>query len=62
MTPRDREIIRFLKSRTGIIGMSLVLTACGIIYILLTGRYELSFFVIAAILPWIEVWLRRRKK
>jgi hypothetical protein len=62
MTPRDREIIRFLKSRTGIIGISLGLTVCGIVYILFTGRYELSFFVIAAMLPWVELWFRRRKK
>ena len=62
MTPRDEEIIRFLKSRTGIIGITIALTVCGTLYILLTGRYELSFFVIAALLPWGEYWWRRRKK
>jgi hypothetical protein len=62
MTLRDREIIRILKSRNGIIGISLSLTFCGVIFILLTGRYELSFFVIAAILPWVEFWFWGRKK
>lgn len=62
MTPRDRAIIRFLKSREGIVGISLVLTICGIIFILVTGRYELSFFVAAALLPWAEHWFRLRKK
>ncbi|HUZ91086.1 MAG TPA: hypothetical protein VMU78_04190 [Methylocella sp.] len=62
MMERDREIIRFLKSRTGVISISLSLTVCGIIYILVTGRYELSFFVIAAILPWVEFWFWGRKK
>ncbi|HUB65414.1 MAG TPA: hypothetical protein VL996_13395 [Methylocella sp.] len=58
----DRDIIRFLKSREVIIGISLVLTVAGIVFILLTGRYELSFFVIAVILPWIEHWFRRNKR
>jgi hypothetical protein len=62
MMERDREIIRFLKSPKGIIAISLVLTVCGIIFILVTGRYELSFFVVAAILPWVEFWLRGRNK
>jgi hypothetical protein len=62
MTPRDKEIIRFLKSRQGIIAISLSLTVAGIVFIILTGRYELSWFVAAAILPWIEYWLRRRGK
>jgi hypothetical protein len=62
MTPRDKAIINYLKSRNGIIGISLGLTAGGIIFILLTGRYELSFFIIAALLPWAEFWFRRRKK
>ncbi|MCI0737233.1 MAG: hypothetical protein L0Y50_13345 [Beijerinckiaceae bacterium] len=62
MTPRDQEILRFLKSRQGIIGLSIALTVCGIIFILLTGRWELSFFVIAALLPWVEYWYRRNKK
>jgi len=62
MTPRDKEIIRYLKSRQGIIGISLGLTFGGIVFIFLTGRWELSFFVIAAILPWIEYWLRRKKE
>jgi hypothetical protein len=62
MTPRDKEIIRFLKSRQGIIAISLSLTVAGIVFIVLTGRYELSWFVAAAILPWIEYWLRRRGK
>jgi hypothetical protein len=62
MTPRDKAIIRYLKSRQGIIGISLGLTVGGVVFILLTGRYELSWFVAAAILPWVEHWLRRRKK
>ncbi|HEY4847077.1 MAG TPA: hypothetical protein VIH87_04585 [Methylocella sp.] len=62
MTPRDKAIIRYLKSRQGIIGISLGLTVGGIAFIILTGRWELSFFVIAAILPWVEHWLRRNKK
>jgi hypothetical protein len=62
MTPRDKEIIRYLKSRQGIIGISLALTVAGVIFIVLTGRYELSWFVAAAVLPWIEYWFRRNKK
>jgi hypothetical protein len=62
MTPRDKAIIRYLKSRQGIIGISLGLTVAGIVFIILTGRYELSWFVAAAILPWVEYWLRRNKK
>ena len=62
MFERDKAIIRYLKSRQGIIGISLGLTGGGIVFIILTGRYELSWFVAAAILPWIEYWLRRNKK
>ncbi len=62
MTPRDKAIIRFLKSRQGIIGISLALTLAGIVFIILTGRYELSWFVAAALLPWVEYWFRRNKK
>jgi hypothetical protein len=62
MTPRDKAIIRYLKSRQGIIVTSLALTVAGIVFIVVTGRYELSWFVAAAILPWIEYWLRRNKK
>ncbi len=62
MTPRDQEIIRFLKSPQGIISISLALTVFGIIFIWVTGRWELSFFVIAALLPWAEYWYRRKKK
>ena len=62
MTPRDKAIIRYLKSRQGIIGISLGLTVAGIVFIILTDRYELSWFVAAAILPWVEYWLRRNKK
>ncbi len=62
MTPRDKAIIRYLKSRQGIIAISLGLTVTGIVFIIVTGRYELSWFVAAAILPWIEYWLRRNKK
>ena len=62
MTPRDKGIIRYLKSRQGIIGISLGLTVAGIVFIILTDRYELSWFVAAAILPWIEYWFRRNKK
>jgi hypothetical protein len=62
MTPRDRAILRYLGSRQGIIVVSLLLTVCGSIFILVTGRWELSFFVIAALLPWVEYWLRRNKR
>jgi hypothetical protein len=62
MLPRDRAILEYLRSPQGIIFISIVLTVCGIVYILLTGRWELSFFVIAALLPWAEYWFRRRKK
>jgi hypothetical protein len=62
MTPRDRAILRYLGSRQGIIVVSLLLTVCGSIFILVTGRWELSFFVIAALLPWVEYWLRRDKR
>jgi hypothetical protein len=62
MTPRDRAILRYLKSRQGIIGISLGLTVGGIVFIILTDRYELSWFVAAALLPWVEYWLRRNKK
>ncbi|MDQ6867419.1 MAG: hypothetical protein M3178_03055 [Pseudomonadota bacterium] len=62
MTPRDKAIIRYLKSRRGIIGISLGLTVGGIVFIILTGRYELGWFVALANLPWIEYWLRRNKK
>jgi hypothetical protein len=62
MTPRDRAILRYLGSPRGIIVVSLLLTVCGSIFILVTGRWELSFFVIAALLPWVEYWLRRNKK
>ena len=62
MTPRDKAIIRYLKSRQGIIGISLGLTVGGIVFIILTGRYELSWFVALAQLPWVEYWLRRNKK
>jgi hypothetical protein len=62
MNPIDRAIIDYIKSRKGIIGISLGLTVCGIIFILLTGRYDLSWWIGIAILPWVEYWLRRRKK
>ena len=62
LLPRDKAILRYLGSRQGIIVTSIILTACGIIYILVTGRWELSLFVIAALLPWIEYWFRRNKK
>ncbi len=62
MFERDKAIIRYLKSRQGIIGISLTLTVGGIVFIILTGRYELSWFVAAALLPWIEYWLQRNKK
>jgi hypothetical protein len=62
MTPIDKAIIQFLKSRNGIISISIGLTICGTIFILVTGRYELTFFVVAGLLPWIEYWLRHRKK
>lgn len=62
MFERDKAIIRYLRSRQGIIGISLGLTVGGIVFIILTGRYELSWFVAAALLPWIEHWLRRNKK
>ncbi|HXN89433.1 MAG TPA: hypothetical protein VN890_08785 [Methylocella sp.] len=62
MTPRDKAIIRYLKSRQGIIAICLGLTVGGTVFILLTGRYELGWFVALAMLPWIEHWLRRNKK
>ena len=62
MLPRDRAILEYLRSPRGIIIVSIVLTVCGTVYILMTGRWELSFFVIAALLPWAEYWFRRRKK
>ncbi len=62
MFERDKAIIRYLKSRQGIIGISLGLTVGGIVFIIISGRYELSWFVAAALLPWIEYWLRRNKK
>jgi hypothetical protein len=62
MLPRDRAIFEYLRSPQGIIVVSIVLTVCGTVYILMTGRWELSFFVIAALLPWAEYWFRRRKK
>jgi hypothetical protein len=62
MSPIDRAIIDFIKSRRGIISISLALTVCGVIFILVTGRYDLSWWVALAILPWIEHWFRRRKK
>jgi hypothetical protein len=61
MTERDKAILRYLKSREGIIAISLILTVCGIVFIIISGRYELSLFVIAAILPWLEYWSKRRK-
>jgi hypothetical protein len=61
MTEGGGAILRYLKSREGIITLSLILTICGIIFIIITGRYELSLFVIAAILPWVEYWSKRRK-
>jgi hypothetical protein len=62
MLERDKAIIRYLKSRQGIIGISLGLTIAGVVFIILTGRYELSWFVAAAILPWVEYWFRRNKR
>lgn len=62
MTERDKAIIRYLTSPQGTIVLSLVLTAGGILYILVTGRWELSFFVIAALLPWAEYWFKRKRK
>jgi len=62
MTPRDRAILRYLKSRQGIIAISLGLMFGGIVFIIITGRYGLSWFVALAILPWVEHWLRRNKK
>ena len=62
MNPIDKAIIDFVKSRNGIISISLVLTIGGILFIIATGRYELSFFIFAALLPWIEYWLWHRKR
>ncbi len=62
MLPRDRAILSYLRSPQGIIVISIVLTVCGIAYILMTGRWELSLFVLAALLPWVEYWYRRGKK
>jgi hypothetical protein len=62
MTQIDKAIIRYITSRNGIICISLGLTVCGIIFIILTRRYELSLFVVAALLPWVEYWSRRNKR
>jgi hypothetical protein len=62
MLERDKAIIRYLKSRQGIIGISLGLTIGGVVFIFLTGRYDLSWWVALALLPWLEHWLRRNKK
>ncbi|MGH6822896.1 MAG: hypothetical protein ACRECP_11420 [Methylocella sp.] len=62
MFERDKAIIRYLKSRQGIIGISLGLTIAGIVFIIFTGRYELGWWVAFAQLPWIEHWLRRNKQ
>jgi hypothetical protein len=62
MLERDKAIIRYLKSRQGTILTSLALTVAGVVFIILTERYELSWFVAAAILPWVEYWFRRNKK
>jgi hypothetical protein len=62
MAGRGRAILRYLNSREGIIAISVILTVCGVIFIILTGRWELSLFVIAALLPWIEHWSKRRKE
>ncbi|GEM_PF-1086032 len=56
------SIFRWFNSREGVIAVSLGLTVCGIVFILLTGRYELSFFVAAALLPWVEYWSRRNRR
>ncbi|HXW71357.1 MAG TPA: hypothetical protein VEK34_07955 [Methylocella sp.] len=50
------------KETLAIVALSLAFTVFGVIFIWLTGRYELSFFVIAAILPWVEAWFRRRRR
>jgi hypothetical protein len=62
MFERDKAILRYLTSREGIIAISLILTVGGIVFIILTGRWELSLFVIAALLPWVEYWSKHRKK
>ena len=62
MLPKDRAILRYLASAQGIIVISIALTVCGVVYIFATGRWELSLFVIAALLPWVEYWFRRNKK
>jgi len=62
MSLRDRAILQYLRSRQGIIVVSVVLTVCGTVYILMTGRWELSFFIIAALLPYVEYWFHRNKK
>ncbi|MGH6863605.1 MAG: hypothetical protein ACRECN_04935 [Methylocella sp.] len=51
MFERDKAIIRYLKSRQGIIGISLGLTIAGIVFIIFTGRYELGWWVAFAQLP-----------
>jgi hypothetical protein len=62
MLPGDRAILRFLRSPRGIILISLVLPVGGLIYILMTGRWELGFWVMLALLPWVEYWWRRKRK
>jgi predicted ABC-type sugar transport system permease subunit len=55
-------VLHYFNSREVVIAASLILTVCGIVFIILTGRYELSLFVIAALLPWVEYWSKRKKR
>lgn len=41
---------------------SLVFVVFGVLFILQTGRYELTFFIVAALLPWLEHWSRHRRR
>ncbi|MCL2452473.1 MAG: hypothetical protein FWD08_02285 [Alphaproteobacteria bacterium] len=45
-----------------IVILSLVFVVFGTLFILRTGRYELTFFILAALLPWLEHWSRHRRR
>ncbi|QBR72283.1 hypothetical protein CU048_14475 [Beijerinckiaceae bacterium] len=61
MSCGDEHIADFSDSRIGTISICTGLTVCGVIFIVFTGRYELSVFIVAALLPWVELWFKRRK-
>ncbi|HTV34637.1 MAG TPA: hypothetical protein VME69_16365 [Methylocella sp.] len=48
--------------KAAIVILSLAFVVFGALFILRTGRYELTFFVVAALLPWLEHWSRTRRR